>query len=431
MKEIVLLGGVRTPFLRAGTIARDLTAQELARQVLVALFKRVPVRSSEVDEVILGCVAQPAEAANVARVASINAGIPLSVPSFTVQRNCASSMQAVSSAIDMILAGRAEMVVAGGTESLSNSPLIYNHQFTDFFGRLSRAKTRFKKLKVLASFRPSMLKPRIGLVEGLTDPTCGMIMGRTAEVLARDLGLTRHEQDAFALSSHHKALEARKKGRFALEITPLFIPPQFTPVVDDNGIHEDEPEDMLARLHPAFDRAHGTVTAGNSSQITDGAVALIITTMERARSMGIKPLARISGHAFAGLEPQRMGLGPVAAAAKLLPLIGMKLSDMQLIEINEAFAAQVLACVRVAGSDRLMAERFGISRALGEINPAILNVNGGAIALGHPVGSSGGRLLLTLALEMGIRNLQKGLAALCVGGGQGAAFVLERTRDTQ
>ena len=431
MKEIVVLGGVRTPFLKSGTVARNVSAQELARQVLVALFKRFPVKPAEVDEVILGCVAQPAEAANVTRVASINAGIPLSVPSFTVQRNCASSMQSVSSAIDMILAGRAEMVVAGGTESLSNSPLIYNHEFTEFFGRLSRARTRLKKLKVLASFRPSMLQPRIGLMEGLTDPTCGMIMGRTAEVLARDLGLTRHEQDAYALSSHHKALLARKSGRFAMEIAPLFIPPKFEPVVDDNGIHEDGPEEMLAKLRPVFDRTHGTVTAGNSSQITDGAVALFITTMERAKAMGVKPLARITGHTFAGLEPQRMGLGPVAATAKLLPKLGLSLGDMQLIEINEAFAAQVLACVRVAGSDRLMAERFGISKALGEINPEILNVNGGAIALGHPVGSSGARLLMTLALELGIRKLQRGLAGLCVGGGQGAAFVLERTEDTQ
>jgi len=431
MKEIVVLGGVRTPFLKAGTLARDLPAQELARQVLVALFNRFPVKPSDVDEVIFGCVAQPVEAANVTRVASINAGIPLSVPSFTVQRNCASSMQSVSSAIDMILAGRAEMVVAGGTESLSNSPLVYNREFTEFFGRFSHARSRLKKLKVLASFRPSMLNPRIGLIEGLTDPTCGMIMGRTAEVLARDLGLTRHEQDAFALSSHHKALAARNSGRFAREIAPLFIPPRFDPVADDNGIHEDEPEEMLAKLHPAFDRVHGTVTAGNSSQITDGAVALLITTMDRARAMGLKPLARITGHAFAGLEPQRMGLGPVAAAAKLLDIIGMRLKDMQLVEINEAFAAQVLACLRVAASDRLMEERFGIPKALGEIDPSILNVNGGAIALGHPVGSSGGRLLLTLAMELGIRKLQRGLASLCVGGGQGAAFVLERTEETQ
>jgi len=431
MKEIVLLGGVRTPFLKSGTLARDISAQELGRQVLVALFNKYPVKPGEVDEVIFGCVAQPVEAANIARVVSINAGIPLSVPSFTVQRNCASSMQSVSSAIDMILAGRAEMVVAGGTESLSNSPLIYNREFTRFFGRMSHARTRFQKLKVLASFRPSMLKPRIGLLEGLTDPTCGMIMGRTAEVLARDLGITRHQQDAYALSSHHKALAARKSGRFAMEISPLYIPPKFNPVTDDNGIHEDEPEEMLARLHPAFDRAHGTVTAGNSSQITDGAVALLITTMDRARAMGLKPLARIVGHAFAGLEPQRMGLGPVAAMAKLLPKLGLNLSDMKLVEINEAFAAQVLACLQVAGSDRLMADRFGISKALGDINPEILNVNGGAIALGHPVGSSGGRLLLTLAVEMGVRKLQRGLASLCVGGGQGAAFVLERTEQTQ
>ncbi len=431
MKDVVIVEGVRTPFVKSGTLAKDLPAQELARQVLQALLGRVSLRAEELDEVIFGCVAQPAEAANVARVALINAGLPLGIPAHTVHRNCASSMQSVSAAFEMIQAGSAEVVVAGGTESLSNTPLIYSKAFTEFFARLSRARTLGQKLSTLAGFRLSMLAPRVSLMEGLTDPTCGLNMGQTAEVLAREFGIGRAEQDAFAVESHRKAAAAQKSGRLAREIAPLYAPPSFEPLSLDNGVRPDSSVEKLAGLKTVFDRAHGTVTAGNSSQITDGAVALLVTTRERAESWGVKPLARIAGFAYAGLEPKRMGLGPVYSSARLLKKLGRRLSDMQLVEINEAFAAQVLACLRAFESDTVSRERLGLDAALGALDPARLNVNGGAIALGHPVGSSGGRLLLTLALELKDRGLSTGLATLCVGGGQGAAFVLERTEYTQ
>ncbi|MEK7475554.1 MAG: thiolase family protein [Candidatus Coatesbacteria bacterium] len=431
MAEIVILDGVRTPFVKAGTAAKGLTAQELGRQVLVSLFRKVPVPPAEVDEVILGCVAQPIDATNVARVAAINAGLPLSIPAYTVQRNCSSSMQAVSNAIQMIESGRAEVVVAGGTESLSNAPLIYNPEFTEFFNRLSKAKTLPQRLAVFASFRLGMLNPRIGILEGLTDPTCGMIMGQTAELLARELGITRIQQDDFALASHRKAATAVSRGRFGREIAPLYAPPGFEAIEADNGIRDEATARPLGDLHPVFDRHHGTVTAGNSSQITDGAAALIITTRDRAAAWGIKPLARIVGDAYAGLEPRRMGLGPVVSTAKLLARTGRRMSDFGVVEINEAFAAQVLACLRFFDSDRLSSDRLGLPKAPGPVNPAMLNVNGGAIALGHPVGSTGARLLLTLAHELKERNVESGLATLCVGGGQGAAFALERTAWTQ
>lgn len=431
MKDIVLVDGVRTPFVKSGTAAKNLPAQDLARQVLTAFLKKVRIKPESIDEVVFGCVAQPSDAANVTRVAALDAGLPPSIPAYTVHRNCASSMQAVSEACQLIETGQAEVVIAGGTESLSNSPLIYNKDFTEFFSQLSRAKTALQRLKVFMTFRPRMLNPRIGLAEGLSDPTCGLNMGQTAEVLSRDFGISRQAQDQFAVDSHLKAAAAAASGRLAREITPLFAPPQFEPILADNGVRPDSSLEKLAKLPTVFQKYHGSVTAGNSSQITDGAVALMITTKERAQEMGLKPLARIAGWAYAGLDPKRMGLGPVFSTARLLTRLKRKLSDMELVEINEAFAAQVLACLEAFSSQKFAAEHLGLTQALGEISPSILNVNGGAIALGHPVGSSGGRLLLTLAMELKERNRSTGLATLCVGGGQGAAFVLERTAYTQ
>lgn len=427
MKEVVIVEGVRTPFVKSGTDAKNLPAQDLGKQVLQALFKKIPIKMEEVDEVIFGCVAQPAEAANVARVAMLMAGMPQSIPARTTHRNCASSMQSVSEAIYQIQAGEADVIIAGGTESLSNAPLLYNPKAVDFFTQLSKARSIGAKLGALAGLRPSMFfNPRIGLMEGLTDPTCGLNMGQTAEVLAKEFGISRLDQDTYAVGSHLKAKAARESGRLAKEIAPLYAAPKFEAIVHDNGIRDDSSVEKLAKLPTVFERNNGTVTAGNASQITDGAVALLVMSAEKADALGLKPIAKIKGHAYAGLDPQRMGLGPVYASAKLLEKTGRSMKDIQLAEINEAFAAQVLACLHAFGSDKISKERLGLSKALGEINPDILNVNGGAIALGHPVGTSGGRLLLTLAYELAERDLNTGLATLCVGGGQGAAFLLER-----
>lgn len=431
-RTLVIAEGVRTPFLKAGSEAKDMGAAELGRQVLQALFKRVPVDPAEVDEIIFGCVAQPFDAANVTRVAQINAGLPLSIPSYTVHRNCSSSMQSVTSACEQILSGRATVVVAGGTESLSSTPLVYNKKAADWFARFNRAKTTPQRmLLLLRAPWPQFLRPRVSLLEGLSDPTCGLGMGQTAEILANEFGLSRRMQDQFAVESHLKAAKAQAAGRFDREIAPLYCPPGMAAVTRDNGIRPDSSVDKLAKLKTVFTRDHGSVTAGNASQITDGAVALLVTTLERAQAWGLKPLAVIRGSAYAGLDPRRMGLGPVYSSGKLFRQLGLSMKDMDVVEVNEAFAAQVLACLKGFADPAIAVGRLGLDAAAGELDPARLNVNGGAIALGHPVGSSGGRLLLTTAHELIERKGRLGLATLCVGGGQGAAFVLERNEHTR
>ena len=429
--ELVIVDGVRTPFLKSGSDAKDMPAAELGRQVMQAVFKKLPIAPQEVDEVIFGCVAQPFDQANVARVAAINAGLPWSIPAYTVHRNCSSSMQSVTNACEMILSGRAQVVLAGGMESLSSTPLVYNPKATAWFGKLSRAKTGMQRLQLmLGAPWGEFFKPRISLAEGLSDPTCGMNMGQTAELLANEFGISRTQQDQFAVESHQKAAKAQAAGRFDREIAPLFCPPSMAPVSKDNGIRPDSSLEKLAKLKTVFAKEHGTVTAGNASQITDGAVGMIITTMEKAQAWGIKPLAVIKGQAYAGLDPKRMGLGPVYSTGRLFKQLALTMKDMDVVEINEAFAAQVLACLQAFGSETISKDRLGLDHAVGELDPAKLNVNGGGIALGHPVGSSGGRLLLTTAHELILRDKKLGLATLCVGGGQGAAFVLERNERT-
>jgi acetyl-CoA acetyltransferase family protein len=430
--QLVIVEGVRTPFLKSGSDAKDLSAAELGKQILQALLKKIPLNPAEIDEIIFGCVAQPFDQANVARVAHIKSGLPLSIPSYTVHRNCSSSMQSVTNACEQILSGRAQVVIAGGTESLSSTPLVYNPKATAWFGKLSRAKTFGQRLGLmLGAPWGAFLKPRISLMEGLTDPTCGLNMGQTAEILANEFGLSRAQQDQFSVESHQKAAKAQAAGRFDREISPLFCPPTMAPVSKDNGIRPDSSLEKLAKLKTVFAKEHGTVTAGNASQITDGAVALVVTTMEKAQAWGIKPLAVIKGQAYAGLDPQRMGLGPVYSTGRLFKQLGLTMQQMDVVEINEAFAAQVLACTHAFASEEISTKRLGLDKAAGELDPAKLNVNGGAIALGHPVGSSGGRLLLTLAHELIARDKAMGLATLCVGGGQGAAFVLERNSQTR
>jgi acetyl-CoA C-acetyltransferase/acetyl-CoA acyltransferase len=429
---LVIAEGVRTPFVKSGSDAKDLSAAELGRQVMQALFKRAPVDPKEVDEIIFGCVAQPFDAANVTRVAQINAGLPLSISSYTVHRNCSSSMQSVTNACESILSGRAQVVVAGGMESLSNTPLVYNKKATDWFAKLGRAKTGGQKaMLMLKAPWGEFFKPRISLMEGLSDPTCGLGMGQTAEILANEFGLSRTQQDQYSVDSHLKAAKAQAAGRFDREIAPLYAGRDLAPILKDNGIRPDSSLEKLGKLKTVFAREHGTVTAGNASQITDGAVALLITTLDRAKAWGLKPLAVIRGQAYAGLDPKRMGLGPVYSTGRLFKQMNLTMAEMDVVEINEAFAAQVLSCLKGFEDPKIAVDRLGLDNAAGAVDPAKLNVNGGAIALGHPVGSSGGRLLLTLAHELIERKAHQGLATLCVGGGQGAAFVLERTSETR
>jgi acetyl-CoA acetyltransferase family protein len=419
-----ILAGLRTPFAKAGTAFRRMPVHELGRMVIAELLARQDLDPGRIDEVVLGNCAQPADAANVARVTALRAGVPERVPACTVHRNCASGMESVADAARRIRAGEASLVLAGGIESMSQLPLLYRAEYADWFGRLVRAKSPLARIGALAGFRPAMLAPRVALQEALTDPTCGLNMGQTAELLAQEFQVTRELQDAYALESHGRALAARERLRD--EIAPAFPLPSYEMVQDDNGPREGQSLEQLARLKPVFDRRNGTVTAGNASQVTDGAVALLLGGDATAAAWPTPPLGRIAAAAFTGLSPRRMGLGPVHAMAKALERAGLALEDMELIEINEAFAAQVLACLAASESASFARAELDRDRALGEIPRERLNVNGGAIALGHPVGATGSRLLLTLLMELRRRGARRGIASLCVGGGQGAAFVLER-----
>jgi acetyl-CoA acetyltransferase family protein len=424
MLDIAILEGVRTPFAKAYGPLASVPAQDLGRVATVAALERAGLRPDQVDQVVFGNVAMPPDAANIARVIALQAGIPRDRIAHSVQRNCASGMEALTTAAQLIQLGEARTVFAGGVESMSRIPLLYNREATELYLRLGKAKNWRQRLGALLRFRPRHFKPIPGVQLGLTDPVCGLIMGDTAELIARDFGLTRQEQDAFALESHRRAAEAQKRGVLAEEIAPIPAEIAGRAVHEDAGPRKDQTMEALARLKPFFQK-NGTVTVGNSCPITDGAAALIVMPGEAVRAEGRRPLGYLRGYAYAGCDPARMGLGPVFATSRLLHKTGLNLRDFDLIEMNEAFAAVVLSNEKAFASQRFAREHLGREAALGEIDRSRLNVNGGAIALGHPVGATGARLVLTLLKELRRRNLRRGLATLCVGGGQGAALLLE------
>ncbi|TMQ56064.1 MAG: thiolase family protein [Candidatus Eisenbacteria bacterium] len=426
MREVVLIDGYRTPFAKAGTALADVSARELGRVAVTELLARSGVNPAEIDEVVLGNVAQPSESTNIARVVALLSGIPERVPAFTVQRNCASGLESIAQAHQKIAAGDADLIIAGGAESMSRIPLYMSEGLTHMFERLARAKSPGDKLAALSTVRPRDLKPRIALVEGLTDPVSGLNMGETAEILAKEFGVSREAQDDFALQSHRRTVAAMESGRMAQEMVPVFAPPYRQAVTEDVGPRRGQTLEALAKLKPYFDRRYGTVTVGNSCPITDGAAAILVASADKARELGLKPAGRIKGYAFVGLDPARMGLGPTHATPLALKRAGVAFKDIGLIELNEAFAAQVIANEIAMASAKYCREKLGLEGPIGEIDRSIMNVNGGAIALGHPVGVSGTRLALTLLREMRKRDVPLGLATLCVGGGQGAALVLER-----
>lgn len=424
MERIAIVNGIRTPLCKMGTTFNDVSAKELGAIVTRELIERMAIDPKIIDEVIFGNVGQPADAANIARVIALLAGIPKTVPAFTVHRNCASGIESVVTAALKINGGEAGCILAGGAESMSNIPFYLTKKLQEIISQLSREKTLPGKLKILSQVRLKYLSPQVGLQLGLTDPVCGLNMGQTAEVLAKEFGIPRQEQDEFSLVSHQRAIKAREILRE--EIVPVIPGPKYkAAVVDDNGPRENQTMEALAKLKPYFDRYSGTVTAGNSSQITDGAAALLVMKESRARELNLTPLGFLRAHAFAGVEPDRMGIGPAHAIPKALKKAGLKLKDIQAVEINEAFAAQVLACLRALESDKF-AKDFGYEGFTGTIDRNILNVNGGAIALGHPVGMTGTRLILTMLKHLKRSNLNTGLISLCIGGGQGAAVILER-----
>ena len=425
--DLVVAAGLRIPQAKAGGAYGKEDVGHLGATLVRELVERCGVRTSDFDELIAGCAGQPSDQANVARVIALRAGFPVPMPAYTVARNCASGMQALTSACEQITSGRARTVLALGVEVMSGYPLIFNRRATDFFARLARARSPLQKLSVFASFRPAMLAPRIAITEGLTDPVSGMIMGSTAELIARDFGITRADCDAYALESHRRAAAAMSTGRLADELVPhLPLGSKSGSLTHDDGVRADQSLEALGKLKPYFEKPDGVVTVGNACPITDGAAALIVSTRARAHELGLEPLARIRDYAWAGCDPARMGLGPVFATVKLLERSGLELRDIDVIELNEAFAAQVIGCERALASDAFAREHLGRSRAVGTIDRARLNPNGGAIAIGHPVGATGTRIVLTAARELVRRGGGRAIATLCIGGGQGGAVLLER-----
>jgi acetyl-CoA C-acetyltransferase/acetyl-CoA acyltransferase len=422
--RVAILEGVRTPWAKAGTVLRNSHVTDLAKAAMQETLYRTELSAGRVDEVMFGNVIMPADAGNPARVAAIWAGVPAGVPAMTVQRNCASGMEAVGLAASAIRSGEAKTILVGGAESMSQTPLMFPQSAAGPFGKMAKAKSAMQRAAAAVSFRPRHFKPIAALESGLTDPTCNMIMGKTAELLAGEFGISRQEQDAFAMRSHEKALAA--SARLKEEIVPYYAGENFEPLTADNGPRAGQTPEALAKLKPIFDRKDGTVTVGNSCQLTDGAACLMVADPDWAHAEGREALGFVRGYAVAGLDPKRMGLGPVYAIDRLLRKTGVTLKDIGLFEINEAFAAQVIACLKAMASSDFARQHLGRNDAVGEIDPDRLNVNGGAIALGHPVGATGARIVLTLLKEMKRRNVELGLAALCVGGGQGAAILLER-----
>jgi acetyl-CoA C-acetyltransferase/acetyl-CoA acyltransferase len=427
MPTPVILGAVRTPMVRAGDALQSVPAKELARQAVRELLEIVDLPAADVNEIVLGNAGGPADAPNIARVVGLLAGLPESVPGVTVHRNCASGLEAILVAAEKVAAGRAEFVIAGGAESMSRIPMLFPPEANPWFARWARAKSLGQRVSALGALRLKEMAPKSAILEGLTDPVCGLSMGSTAENLAREFDISRDAQDAYALESHRRAVAARAEGRFDDEIAPVWVGPEFRSVVErDIGPREDASLERLAKLRPVFDRRDGTVTAGNSCQITDGAAAVLVAAEETVLSRGMSPMARIRSWSTVGLSPARMGLGPAFAIPDALDRAGVTLADVGRIEINEAFAAQVLACEIALASDRFAADELGRSRAVGELGRERLNVRGGAIALGHPIGATGARLTVTLLAELARSGERLGCASLCVGGGQGSAIVVER-----
>jgi acetyl-CoA C-acetyltransferase len=422
-KNIYIIDGARTPFLKSRNKPGPFAAADLATAAGRSLLMRQNFEPTEFDEVILGCAAPASDEVNIARVAALRMGCGQHVPAWTVMRNCASGMQALDAAIGNMLAERSHLVLAGGVDALSRAPLLFSEAMTLWFSNLYGAKTFGQKLGTLAKFRPGMLAPVISLMKGLTDPNVGLIMGQTAENVAYRFGITREQQDAYAALSHKRVLAAQAAGHFD-EIVPLYDE-RGNVYLQDDGVREDSTAENLAKLRPFFDKKYGSVTAGNSSQITDGGVWLVLADDEGVRKHDLEPIGRIVDSHWAALDPREMGLGPVYAATPLLKKHKLGLDDIDAVEINEAFAAQVLGCIEAWKDEKFCREELGLPGALGQLDVEKLNVDGGAISLGHPVGASGARIVLHLLHVLRRTGGKRGIASICIGGGQGGAMLVE------
>ncbi|MFQ5468854.1 MAG: acetyl-CoA C-acetyltransferase [Gammaproteobacteria bacterium] len=426
-RPVYIVDGSRAPQLKARGKPGPFTASDLALGAARPLLFRQPFSPAAFDEVILGCMMPGPDEANIARVVALRLGCDKHVPAWTVQRNCASGMQALDCAFSNIASGRSDLILAGGTESMSHGPVLLNQQMVSWLGDFNRAKTPVQKIKALATLRPAHLKPVIGLLRGLTDPVVGLSMGQTAENLAWRFGISREQMDAFAVESHMRLARAQDEGLLG-EIETIYDT-RGKYYDNDDGLRRDSTIDGLAKLRPVFDRKFGNVTAGNSAQVTDGAAMLILASEKAIEEHGLPVLGRIVDSEWAGLDPAQMGLGPAHAMAPLLKRNKLTIDDVDYWEINEAFAAQVLACIEAWKDSKYCRSELRLRTALGEIDHSRLNIDGGGISLGHPVGASGARIVLHLLRILERNNAARGIASLCIGGGQGGAMLLERHHD--
>jgi len=426
-REVYIVDGARSPFLKAKGQAGPFSASDLAVGLGRELLAKQPFSPEDLGEVVIGCMMPSPDEANIARVIALRLGCGKSMPAYTVQRNCASGMQALDSAVKDIEEGRHDLVLAGGTEAMSRAPLLFSSEMSNWLAGLAGAKNITGKLKQWARFRPSSLKPIVALLRGLTDPIVNLTMGQTAEILADKFTISREQMDAFALESHQRVACAYDNNYFS-DVFPSFDYKGSYFVADD-GLRRDTTMEKLAKLKPIFDKKFGAVTAGNSSQVTDGAALLLLASADAVKKFNLPVLARIVDTQWAGLEPAEMGLGPVFASTALLKKHELTKDDIDYWEINEAFAAQVLGCLAAWEDADFCRKSLGLSESFGQIDRARLNVDGGAVALGHPVGASGARIVLRLVEILKRKNATRGVATICIGGGQGGAMLIENVSE--
>lgn len=425
-RTVYIVDGARTPFLKFRGEPGSFSAADLAVQSGRALLARQSFSAKAFDEVILGCVGPSEEEANIGRIVSLRLGCGKETPAWTVQRNCASGLQSIDSACQNIASGKSDLILAGGTEAMSRAPLLFNKRMVVWLSKLGRAKSVGKKLQAIAQFRPNYLAPVVALLKGLTDPVVSLNMGQTAEEVAFYFGITRQEMDEFAVQSHLAAVEAQKAGYFG-EIEPLY---GFDGKVyeEDDGIRPDSSVEKLGKLKPVFDK-FGSITPGNSSQITDGAAWVIMASEDAVKKHDLPVIAKVVDTQWSALDPSVMGLGPVHAMTPILQRQNLSLNDIDHMEINEAFAAQILGCLKAWEDEDYCTNELGLSEALGAFDRRKFNPEGGAIALGHPVGASGARLVCHCAKMLQEKQQKRALASLCIGGGQGGAILIEHVTE--
>lgn len=421
---VYIVDGARTPFLKSRTAPNPMSNSDLAVAAGQALLMRQPFSPHDIDQVIVGSTIPNPNETNIGRIVALRVGCGDAVPGMTVMRNCASGLQALDTAACQIMLGKSDLILAGGTDAMSQAPLLFNEDMTRWLAYFFAAKTVGEKLKLLTKLRPHFFKPVIAILKGLTDPVVGINMGQTAENVAHKFGITRKEMDEYALQSQQRTAKAQDEQHFSAEISGV-CDPKGNAFESDDGVRRDTSLEKLAKLKPFFDKKYGQITPGNSSQITDGAAMLILASKAAVEKYNLPVIAKIVDCQWGALDPAFMGLGPAHAIAKLLKKQHLGLKDIDYWEINEAFAAQVIGCIRAMADDTYCKENLGLSGALGTIDMARLNVDGGAIALGHPVGASGARIILHLAHLLKREGAKRGIASLCIGGGQGGAMLIE------